>query len=223
MLLPRILTAVVLLAILSVCLSSSSEWPLLALLNVMAALTLWEWLRMVCNNGKHKLLNIIIALLTSLVLFILATQILSSSGSQLGISFINVIQASIPVIAIMWIIVPSLSICRVTKNELAPKSIQKIFAIAAVIALWYSLAIMFVSFGAFFLISLMALIWIADTAAYIVGRLLGKHKLAPAVSPGKTIEGALGGIAGAMLWMALSSSMPNSFAYYLDMRWGFIA
>jgi phosphatidate cytidylyltransferase len=40
--------------------------------------------------------------------------------------------------------------------------------------------------------------WITDTAAYCVGRTLGRHKLAPLISPGKTVEGAFGGfIAGA--------------------------
>lgn len=45
--------------------------------------------------------------------------------------------------------------------------------------------------------------WVCDTSAYCVGVLIGKHKLAPQLSPKKTIEGSLGGIAGSVLVGAL--------------------
>jgi len=46
---------------------------------------------------------------------------------------------------------------------------------------------------------LLAIIFAGDISAYYVGTYLGRHKLNPAVSPGKTIEGALGGLAGNLL------------------------
>lgn len=45
--------------------------------------------------------------------------------------------------------------------------------------------------------------WISDTFAYFTGMLLGKHKLAPVLSPKKSIEGSIGGIAGSALAGAL--------------------
>lgn len=45
--------------------------------------------------------------------------------------------------------------------------------------------------------------WISDTCAYLVGVTLGKHKLTPKLSPKKTIEGCIGGIAGSALLGAL--------------------
>ncbi|MCX7779307.1 MAG: phosphatidate cytidylyltransferase [Negativicutes bacterium] len=41
--------------------------------------------------------------------------------------------------------------------------------------------------------------WASDTFAFLVGSKLGKHKLCPAVSPGKTVEGAAGGLLGSVL------------------------
>lgn len=41
--------------------------------------------------------------------------------------------------------------------------------------------------------------WGSDTMAYVAGRLFGRHKLTPLLSPKKTVEGAIGGILGAML------------------------
>ncbi|MBB4635757.1 phosphatidate cytidylyltransferase [Longimicrobium terrae] len=43
------------------------------------------------------------------------------------------------------------------------------------------------------------LTWVSDTAAYFGGRAMGKHKLIPRVSPGKTVEGALSAVAGSLL------------------------
>lgn len=51
--------------------------------------------------------------------------------------------------------------------------------------------------------------WISDTFAYLVGVMIGKHKLAPVLSPKKSIEGAVGGVVGAAIVGAL-------FGLYLD-------
>lgn len=53
--------------------------------------------------------------------------------------------------------------------------------------------------GPLLVLLLCVMVWGADTGAYAAGRTLGRHKLVPRVSPGKTIEGAAGGVAAAMV------------------------
>lgn len=58
-------------------------------------------------------------------------------------------------------------------------------------------------YGAYFVWIIFISSWISDTCAYCVGMLFGKHKLAPVLSPKKSIEGAIGGVVGAAIVGAL--------------------
>ena len=55
----------------------------------------------------------------------------------------------------------------------------------------------------FFILVPFILAFISDSGAYFAGKFLGKHKLAPTISPKKTIEGAVGGILGAIVGMLI--------------------
>lgn len=64
------------------------------------------------------------------------------------------------------------------------------------------------------LLAVLAVVWIADTAAYFAGRAFGRRKLAPAISPGKTWEGAGGAlIAGAVFAAALAAGSGAESAF----------
>ena len=57
------------------------------------------------------------------------------------------------------------------------------------------------------------LVWIADSAAYFVGRAWGRHKLAPAISPGKSWEGAAGGLIGALAYAIILGLFTRAVAW----------
>lgn len=58
--------------------------------------------------------------------------------------------------------------------------------------------------GRAWLLLTLSIIWATDSFALFVGRALGRNKLSPRLSPGKTVEGALGGVGGAVLIVALT-------------------
>lgn len=73
------------------------------------------------------------------------------------------------------------------------------------VAVPLSLALQVLQLDRLFLFFGLLLIWAADSGAYFVGRAFGKHKLAPNLSPKKTVEGFLGGVATCCLVGALFS------------------
>jgi len=71
------------------------------------------------------------------------------------------------------------------------------------------------SSGMIWIFVLLAVIFAGDTGAYYVGSYLGRHKLSPAVSPGKTIEGAIGGLAANLV----IGSVGKAF-FLSELSWG---
>lgn len=67
--------------------------------------------------------------------------------------------------------------------------------------------------GKILLVMMFAAPWVTDTFAYLFGRLLGKHKLIPEVSPKKTVEGSVAGIVFCMIYVIL-------FGFVCSKIWG---
>ena len=69
------------------------------------------------------------------------------------------------------------------------------------------------------LLQLLGVVWVADTAAYVTGRLWGKHKLAPAISPGKTWEGVAGAVAAVAVYYVVLSGSVSAGPWAMGWGW----
>ncbi|MSQ59940.1 MAG: phosphatidate cytidylyltransferase [Betaproteobacteria bacterium] len=91
-----------------------------------------------------------------------------------------------------------------------------VFGIVALIPLWHALFVLHAE--PWKLLALMAVVWVADTAAYAFGRMFGRRKLAPSISPGKTWEGVAGAAVMVLLYVyGLATMYPDAFPGVLPM------
>jgi len=155
-------------------------WALFVLLFVAAAA--WEWGRL-CGFGMAA------ALVYSASIVLAALGILGTSaqaGSEVSLVAYGISVACWSMIAIWWFV----------KGPAAPHGAAlALLGALMLLPCWWAV-VQAREAGALFMFLLMGLVWVADIAAYFAGRAFGRHKLAPAVSPGKTWEGAVGGMAG---------------------------
>lgn len=85
------------------------------------------------------------------------------------------------------------------------------------------------TFSPIFLLSVMVIVWISDIGAYFVGKGFGRNKLAPSISPGKSWEGAIGGwMAVLVICVAVIIVYPMNDTFPLKVyvkfgAWGFVA
>lgn len=214
----RIITAAVLLAVLALTLALANPWWFVALLALGAACAAWEWLRLTVRQPLSG------ALCVGLAAALLAAMLaMAQAWIQGGVSGLRlevwVGYWLTPAVVAVWLLGAGTAVARGRADAPAASLGWTLFAIPAVLAAWSVLALMYLSRGGAYVVSLLALVWVADIAAYFAGRAFGKRKLAPRVSPGKTVAGAVAGVLGAVAWIALSSQWDGTYGQALVERW----
>lgn len=195
MLRARVITALVLVALLLATLFwlPSLMWSLLMV--VMVTLGASEWTRLAGLSGRSAQFYIAGTLLSMLALAGLNVGAPESLNSyvHLGLYLLS---------ALLWlIVVPSwlISGWRTQQPVL-------LGGIGWVVLVPTGIAMMDLREAApspWILLGVMGLVWVADISAYFAGRRFGKNKLAPSISPGKTWEGVAGAIVGVSVYVAL--------------------
>ena len=198
MLRQRILTAIVLLSIVAAAVAAPTPWPMLALLGLMTGCALWEWLRLVTPGAAVHWGGAVLAVLALVPL----SRLLADGETGLEAAFGSVL---LPLAVLFWLAFAPAAVVRARLPDACRPGVLALAGFLVLAATWYALAWVFLRHGAAALVSLWALIWAADIAAYFTGRGLGRRKLAPRVSPGKTIEGAAGGILAATVWLVATA------------------
>ena len=186
MLRTRIATAFVLLAI-AVGAMVWSSTAFAVVVTALLGLALTEWLHLI---GAARSVSMIVALSVCTVL--LAVVFASSNTIDAVVLPLGVAAAAI------WLVIAAVLVQPSAMKLRLPRIPAMVLAVVLVLAAWFAL-MRFLSQGVLMLLSVLSLVWIADTAAYFVGRAFGRRKLAPHISPGKTWAGVAGAILAVLI------------------------
>jgi phosphatidate cytidylyltransferase len=193
----RVLAALVMapLAILAI-LFLPTPW-MAALAAAMFLVGLWEWLKLA--EIDDTLSRTVLLLLNLALMVVLTWASRSSSGfSPVLFQIVALVGAAWWLAALLWL--------RFYTFASDHQTWARLFKLAAgtlaIVPAWCALCLIhsdnFASLDSMrehlWLLTALAIVWAADSGAYFAGRTLGKHKLAPRISPNKTVEGLLGGL-----------------------------
>ena len=216
MLRERVITAVVLLALLLPALFAPIAWPFAVLSLLAVAAAGWEWARL---NGLQGAGALTIGLAVAIMGVLLGWRLHVVSGTDIATSQSHVWSLA----TLAWVVGGSLVLARgVLGWPGLPRGLRLALGVLLLVVAWLAMVGAWQQ-GVNLLLSMLALVWVADIAAYFGGRRFGRRKLAPGISPGKSWEGVWSGMVGALLlallWVVLDrqfdASHPSLFSRLL--------
>lgn len=189
MLKTRVLTAIALLPVVlgMLFLAGPPAWAAFAM--AIALVSCWEWSRL-CGFGRAAQATYLAGSVA--IGAALAFALLRGPAAV----WANLAQASFIASAYFWLFAVPLWLALRLRPEPWACGLAGWFVAWP---MWAALVVLREA-GPWVLLAVAALVWVADIAAYFAGRRFGRHKLAPAVSPGKTWEGVAGALLGVLAY-----------------------
>lgn len=199
MLKQRVLSAIVMVALVLVALFLLGPLPFTLALGAVIVLGMWEWAQFV--GIKRSVSRALVAFVSFALLLI---PIIAATNTIQAARFLTNETTPLLFISCIWWLVAFFLVVSYPKSATVwanSVSAKFIFGLCTLIPFFIgTLALRFYQYhfneyqGLYLLLYVFLLVWGADIGAYFVGRAIGKHKLAPKVSPGKSWEGAIGGV-----------------------------
>ena len=215
MLTTRILTALVLLAVLLPVLYSNNFTAFAVVATAFFGAAIWEIFRLF--NPKSGKAVVVAVFWTAAFAW---TFFFSSNGASQAFWF----AISILIWALRF--APSLKIGLPALDSTANTLLSLIYAITLVGC--FAAIVTLYSYSPLYLLSVMAIVWAADIFAYFSGKAFGKRKLAPSISPGKSWEGAIGGgiavlVIATLVIVFAGDALSNTFPVHVQASLGWAA
>lgn len=187
MLFKRLVTALVLVAILLLALFVAPPWATYALIVALVLGGAWEWAGLIRLESTAARLAYVLLVAVA------------SGGVWLLLHRYGVSLSSILFISALWWLVATVWV--VVSPTPTPAALVALCGFCVLLPLAAALEALYdgLGYGPAWLLFVFLVVWAADTGAYFAGRGFGRHKLAPLVSPGKTWEGVVGGLVAAGL------------------------
>ena len=213
----RVLTALIALPLTLVLLFVLPTFALSGLVFLLLGVGLVEWGRLSAGRTWVKALHWLVYILFGPALF-----------SLRYLADMDLARPLLSLVAFFWCAALYMVVRFPASAHVLPPTRRGFVGAFLLAAAWLGFTLLKQSGGEWLIVWLLMIVWVADSAAYFGGRAWGKTKLAPNVSPGKTIEGALTGMLSAVAVGTLAGvlipvlfNFPSSVLFWVLASLGF--